>query len=177
VLYTLLLGGMVHTEKRRLRRMWTIPDEYDDYWHFRRFWRTDVPRLTRLQYLDFHTYLPDDILTKVDRTSMAVSLEVRVPLLATDVVEFSFSLPEPVRFAGGVSKGLLKQAYRDRLPAGIADRPKKGFSVPFAAWRPIFGPHSRSIQENILYRQFADQLARLGASRGAGRPVAVAASL
>ena len=65
--------------------------------------------------LDFHTYLPDDILTKVDRASMRHSLELRVPLLAREVVELAFALPESLRFHGGELKGLLRLAMRDAL--------------------------------------------------------------
>jgi asparagine synthase (glutamine-hydrolysing) len=161
-LYTLLLGGLVRQEKQRLRRAWQIPDDYDDYWHFRRHYRDDLPQRTRLQYLDFHTYLPDDILTKVDRTSMAVSLEARVPLLATPLVEFCFALPEHVRFAGGAPKGLIRRAYRDVLSSSIVDRPKKGFSIPATDWGAVIGSGLRSVQENLLAEQFAAELAQLG---------------
>jgi asparagine synthase (glutamine-hydrolysing) len=103
-----------------------------------------------MQYLDFHTYLPDDILTKVDRTSMSVSLECRVPLLATPVVEFAFSLPERVMYAGGRMKGLLKASYRSVLPQAVLDRGKKGFSIPVNRWRREILARARTKQENIL---------------------------
>jgi asparagine synthase (glutamine-hydrolysing) len=134
-----------------------IDPSYDSYWHFRAFYRTDLPVLTRLQYLDFHTLLPDDLLTKVDRASMAVGLEVRVPFLAKGVIDFAFSLPEPVRFLGGRLKGLLKYAYRDRLPAEILERPKKGFSIPTRAWSDgLLG--GGSSQETILRSLFPREL-------------------
>jgi asparagine synthase (glutamine-hydrolysing) len=91
--------------------------------------------LSRLQYLDFHTYLPDDILTKVDRATMAVSLEARVPLLSRRIVEFAFRLDERTRYLNGQLKGLFKHAFRDRLPSSILERSKKGFSIPPAYYK------------------------------------------
>jgi asparagine synthase (glutamine-hydrolysing) len=111
-------------------------DGADDYWHLREHWREDLDPLTRVQYLDLKTYLPGDILTKVDRASMAVSLEVRPPLLDHRLVEAMFSLPAAVRVPGGRSKGLLKDAMAGRLPDEILGRPKKGFSAPWEAWLP-----------------------------------------
>lgn len=130
------LAGLIHTsrlspkDKTYYRQRWGIPTDYDDYWHFREHYRTDLPVRTRLQYLDFHTFLPDDVLTKVDRASMAVSMEVRVPLLATELIEFAFALPEDVRYAGGELKGLLKQAYRPDLPPALLAKKKQGFGMP-----------------------------------------------
>ncbi len=129
-LYGRLMGGMGRAERWGYARNLGIDADYDDWWHFRRHWREEMPLRTRLQYLDFHTFLPDDVLTKVDRVSMAHSLEVRVPLLARSIVEFAFSLPEDVRYHGGRLKGILKLAARDLLPPEILSRPKKGFSSP-----------------------------------------------
>ena len=128
--YAKILGGLSHHEKSPYAKILGIPEDYDSYWYFRKYYRTDLPLLTRLQYLDFHTYLPSDILTKVDRTSMATSLEARVPLLSKALIEFSFSLPEEVRYLHGQLKGLLKWAYRKKLPDNIIKRDKKGFSIP-----------------------------------------------
>jgi asparagine synthetase B (glutamine-hydrolysing) len=124
------MGGMTKDCKRQWASALDIDADYDDCWHYRQHWRPDLPLLTRLQYLDFHTYLPDDILTKVDRASMAHSLELRVPFLKRELIEFAFSLPEHIRYDGGRLKGILKHAYRDILPASILNRSKKGFSVP-----------------------------------------------
>ncbi len=148
-LYSCLLGGLLPFEKK-YRIKFGIPDSYDDYWHFRKFYREDISLYKRLQYMDFCTYLPDDILTKVDRASMAASLEVRVPLLSTKLVEFSFSLPDDVRLVGGEMKGLLKHAIKDFVPRQIIDRPKKGFSVPESKWRAGIFDKRFSKQENIL---------------------------
>jgi asparagine synthase (glutamine-hydrolysing) len=107
---------------------------YDDYWHFRRFWRDDLDPLARMQYLDLKTFLPDDILTKVDRASMASSVEVRPPLLDHELVELVFSMPSSWSFRAGEQKWLLKRAVEDRLPSAVLDRPKKGFSSPMTPW-------------------------------------------
>jgi asparagine synthase (glutamine-hydrolysing) len=147
-LYARLLGGILHNEKIKYRNLWEIPADYDDYWYFRKFWRQDLPLLTRLQYLDFHTYLHDDILTKVDRVSMAVALEARVPLLATDLVLFAFSLPENIRYHNGQLKGLMKYAYKDILPERIIQRGKKGFSIPH--WGGRIAGKQASRQEKVL---------------------------
>ena len=90
--------------------------------------------LDRAQYADLTFWLPGDILTKVDRTSMAVSLEAREPLLDHRLVEFAAALPERMRVRGGQGKWLLKKAMRRYLPDDILYRPKQGFVTPIAQW-------------------------------------------
>ena len=128
-LWAKLMRGMSAAESRSYSRELGIAKDYDHIWHFRRHWQKDAPLRTRLQLVDFHTYLPDEVLTKVDRTSMAVSLEARVPLLDRRIIEFSFGLPEDVRFHGGL-KGILRYAYRGILSPDVLDRKKKGFGTP-----------------------------------------------
>jgi asparagine synthase (glutamine-hydrolysing) len=90
--------------------------------------------LAAVQYHDIHAYLPLDILTKVDRATMAHSLEARPPLLDHRLAEFAATIPAQYRLRGGTTKYLFKQAMRGILPDAIIDRTKHGFAVPIAAW-------------------------------------------
>ena len=90
--------------------------------------------LSRLQYVDLRVYLPEDILVKVDRTSMAHSLEVRVPLLDHKLVEFAATIPPELQLRGLRKKYLLKRAMAHRLPGQILNRKKGGFNVPVPTW-------------------------------------------
>ena len=141
-LYAKLMGGMIRSEKEHYRNMFGIDSGYDDYWYFRKYYREDLPVRTRLQYMDFHTYLPDDILTKVDRVSMAVSLEARVPLLSKELVEFAFSLPEEVRYHKNSLKGVLKETFASELPSDLLNRKKMGFCLPPSVMSDLVGSHS-----------------------------------
>ena len=90
--------------------------------------------LDRLLYIDSKTYLPGDILAKVDRTSMAVSLEARAPLLDHKLIEFVGQMPAKLKLSGLESKHLLKKAVADLVPHEILNRPKQGFGVPIQDW-------------------------------------------
>lgn len=106
--------------------------------------------VARAQYVDLKTWLPGDILTKVDRTAMACSLEVRVPMLDADLVEWALNVPDSIKRAGGEGKAALKRAAHFLLPKNLLSRPKQGFSVPLAKW--FRGPMGRAFEEDLARR-------------------------
>ena len=98
----------------------------------------------RRMLLDMDTYLPEDILVKMDRASMKYSLEARCPIMDTDVMEYSFRIPHKFKYAGGDKKHILKDIAYDYIPKELLDRPKTGFGVPMDAW--LRGP----LKEQLL---------------------------
>jgi asparagine synthase (glutamine-hydrolysing) len=114
---------------------------------------TDDP-LALIQYIDTHTYLVGDINTKVDRASMAHSLEVREPLMDHELVEWLGTLPSSLKMRGSESKFLLKKAMEPKLPNDVLYRPKMGFAVPLARW--FRGPLRERVRSSLLGGQLAD---------------------
>jgi asparagine synthase (glutamine-hydrolysing) len=129
--------------------------------------------LDRMMLSDQLMYLPDDLLTKVDRASMAVSLEVRAPLLDHSVVEFSWRLPQSMKVRGATGKRILRDVLYRRVPKQLIERPKMGFSVPIDDW--LRGP-LREWAHALLFgdagRGWFDLTAIAGAWKdlGEGRP-------
>lgn len=131
------------------------------------------PLASRL-YVDTLSYLPDDILTKVDRMSMAVSLETRVPFLDKEVVELAFQVPDSLKIRDGQSKWILKKIAERYLPMASVYRPKEGFSVPLKHW--IMSGNRGLMEELLSQRRIEDgaifswpEIERLKAEHLAGR--------
>ncbi|MFX0196633.1 MAG: asparagine synthase (glutamine-hydrolyzing), partial [Candidatus Hodarchaeota archaeon] len=114
--------------------------------HFKTNQNPDV--ITRVQYADMKTYLPEDILVKVDRMSMAHSLEVRSPLLDQKLMEYVGKLPSTIKLKGNTSKYILKKAMEHRLPSSLLYRKKQGFSIPLSSW---LRGELRSLAEETLF--------------------------
>jgi asparagine synthase (glutamine-hydrolysing) len=124
---------------RRLVSQWPDPqtamgDELRPFPAARRLADVAIDPIERMQALDSVTYLPDDILTKVDRATMSVGLEARVPLLDHRVVEFAWRLPPALKVQGKTGKLPLRRILYRRLPRALVDRPKQGFAIPLAQW-------------------------------------------
>lgn len=119
-------------------------------WDAHQWLKEDINTVEQMQYADIRTYLPDDILTKVDRASMANSLEVRAPLLDHRVIEYAFSLPLEYKLSEGSTKWVLRNILYRSVPKTLIERPKMGFAVPLADW--LRGP-LRDWAEALLDRK------------------------
>jgi asparagine synthase (glutamine-hydrolysing) len=127
-----------HEFYERLRSHWTDPTQVmarpgDSKRHLTTN-DFDAPFAEQMMFYDLIQYLPDDILTKVDRASMAVSLEARVPLLDHEVVEFAWRLPLSWKIQGRTQKWILRQVLARHVPPSLFERPKTGFGVPVGQW-------------------------------------------
>jgi asparagine synthase (glutamine-hydrolysing) len=146
--YAAALGGMTAAQiDDVLDRSWRESD-YDYLWFYRQFWREELSPLAKLRWLDLHTDLAEGLLTKVDRTSMAHSLEVRPPLLDHRLVEFMLSVDPAllVDERGRRGKILVRRLMQPRLPPGHLDRPKSGFGLPVHRW---LKQHPRVLHEAV----------------------------
>lgn len=111
---------------------------------------TGSDTLNRMLYVDTKTWLPDDLLVKADKITMANSVELRVPLLDHKILEFAASLPTSYKLHGFTTKYIAKRALRGRVPQEIINRPKRGFPVPYDAW--LRGPMKNWLHEILLDR-------------------------
>jgi len=134
--YAAALGGMTAEQiDSLLASSWTAPD-YDYLWFYRQYWRDDLRPLAQLRWLDLNTDLAEGLLTKVDRTSMAHSLEVRPPLLDHRLVEFMLSVDPQLLVDERRRRGklLVRRLMEPRLPPKHLNRPKSGFGLPVHRW-------------------------------------------
>jgi asparagine synthase (glutamine-hydrolysing) len=111
--------------------------------------------IEKMMAVDALTYLPDDILVKVDRTSMAVSLESRVPFLDHRIVEFAWSLPMNYKLEGSNGKKVLKEVLYKYVPKQIMDRPKMGFGIPLSQW--LKGPLRTWAMDVLSEKKMSEQ--------------------
>jgi asparagine synthase (glutamine-hydrolysing) len=142
--------GMFSPELKRELQGYRAQEVFD---HHARRSPTDDP-LSLIQYLDMKTYLVGDILTKVDRASMAHSLEVRVPLLDHHFVEWVSGIPTQFKLRGREGKYILKKSLEQHLPKNVLYRPKMGFGVPLGKW--FRGPLKDRLRRDILEGGLAD---------------------
>ena len=155
-----------HADERRVLLSADLRRHLSTGWDAEAFFRApldrfgNMPFAAQLMAFDFETYLPEDCLTKVDRMSMAHSIEVRVPLLDHLVAEFAASLPVSLKMRGGALKYLLKRLAYRYVPREVLDRPKQGFAVPIGSWfrgsmREAFGDilTSRTARQRGYFNQ------------------------
>lgn len=134
--FAVALGGLPAAQvDALLADSWQQPD-YDYLWFYRQFWQPELAPLEQLRWLDLNTDLAEGLLTKVDRTSMAHSLEVRPPLLDHRLVEYMLSVSPSLLVDAQARRGklLVRRLMEPRLPAGHLERPKAGFGLPVHSW-------------------------------------------
>jgi asparagine synthase (glutamine-hydrolysing) len=142
------LGGMTASQIDGLLAPSWRENEYDYMWFYRQFWREELSPLVQLRWLDLNTDLAEGLLTKVDRTSMVHSLEVRPPLLDHRLVEFMLSVDPALQVDLRHRRGkmLVRELMEPHLPAGHLDRPKTGFGLPVHRW---LKRHPRLLKEAV----------------------------
>jgi asparagine synthase (glutamine-hydrolysing) len=134
--YAAALGGLTAAQVDSLLGSEWHEEGYDYLWFYRQFWRADLAPLVQLRWLDLHTDLAEGLLTKVDRTSMAHSLEVRPPLLDHRLVEFMLSVDPDLLVDRHARRGklLVRELLKPHLPEGHLRRAKSGFGLPVRSW-------------------------------------------
>jgi asparagine synthase (glutamine-hydrolysing) len=150
-LYACIRGSLSASQLSEWKLKLGLSMDYDPFWAYRKFFMPELSSRKAAQVMDFHLYLPDDILTKVDICSMRHALECRPVYLSKNLIEFAFSLSEEVIYDGGHLKGFIKSSLKKYLPEVILYRKKQGFSVPNNhKWKEkTIGKH-KNIAESIL---------------------------
>jgi asparagine synthase (glutamine-hydrolysing) len=134
--FSAALGGLTGVQVDALLHPAWLESDYDYDWFYRQFWRESLEPLAQLRWLDINTNLPEGLLVKVDRTSMAHSLEVRPPLLDHRLVEFMLGVDPQLLVDQDARRGklLVRELMQTRLPPGHLERPKSGFGLPTHRW-------------------------------------------
>jgi asparagine synthase (glutamine-hydrolysing) len=165
--YAAALGGLTARQiDSLLTERWQEP-QYDYLWFYRQYWREDLSPLAQLRWLDLNTDLAEGLLTKVDRTSMAHSLEVRPPLLDHRLVEFMLSVDPQLLVDQRRRRGklLVRQLMEPRLPPKHLDRPKSGFGLPVHRWlrrhpQVLRDASRRLMDRGVLRREVGSEFRR-----------------
>jgi asparagine synthase (glutamine-hydrolysing) len=165
--FAVALGGLAAVQvDALLAKSWREPD-YDYHWFYRQYWDPGLAPLVQLRWLDLNTDLAEGLLTKVDRTSMAHSLEVRPPLLDHRLVEFMLRVDPGVLIDQhrGQGKLLVRRLMRPRLPPGQMDRPKSGFGLPVHRWlkhhpKVLHDAVARLMARGVLQRPVSTEFRR-----------------
>ena len=134
--FSAALGALTGEQVNALLQPEWLESDYDYDWFYRQFWRESLEPLAQLRWLDINTNLPEGLLVKVDRTSMAHSLEVRPPLLDHRLVEFMLGVDPQLLVDRSARRGklLVRELMQPRLPPGHLERPKSGFGLPTHRW-------------------------------------------
>jgi asparagine synthase (glutamine-hydrolysing) len=165
--YAAALGGLSAQQIDSLLTPQWRESDYDYLWFYRKYWREDLEPLTQLRWLDLNTDLAEGLLTKVDRTSMAHSLEVRPPLLDHRLVEFMLSVDPKLLVDERRRRGklLVRQLMEPRLPPDHMNRPKSGFGLPVHRWlkrhpKLLEDAVRRLIERGVLQRAVGSEFRR-----------------
>jgi len=165
--FAVALGGLAGPQVDALLSDGWGEREYDYLWFYRQFWRPELSPLVQLRWLDLNTDLAEGLLTKVDRTSMAHSLEVRPPLLDHRLVDFMLSVDPSLLVDRRRRRGklLVRRLMEPRLPQGHLDRPKSGFGLPVHGWlkrnpHVLRGAVSRLRERGVLKRAVGSEFRR-----------------
>ncbi|WP_318435582.1 asparagine synthase (glutamine-hydrolyzing) [Photobacterium leiognathi] len=148
--FSIAHGSPLGYEKKSLKNELEVPDDYDDLWAYRRYYKKSLSEHKRFQLIDFNMFMVDGVLTKVDRLSMRNSIEVRVPFLSNEMINFALSLKEEILYKNG-PKSILKSIYYKTFKDEIFKRKKQGFSLPIMDWKGSLKfekyPHESQIKE------------------------------